>query len=145
MWQLSLPCGKNLATNIFKNNRPWLEVHHQHGLELSFGSFQLHLEIQINNQEKWGKHIIFVSIKVIIFSSSGKLLSALPLLRCQPFEWTLWLWSPPSPAPEEECMKSKPNININDVFKWANPYPNKPITTCLGSALAWIHNRPLSS
>lgn len=46
MWQLSLSCGEHLATNIFKNNRPRLEVHHQHGLELSLGPLQLHLDIQ---------------------------------------------------------------------------------------------------
>lgn len=66
MWQLSLPCGKNLATDIFKNNWPRLEVHHQHGLELSFGPLQLHLDIQ---EQKSGKrfeeNITFVSLTII--------------------------------------------------------------------------------
>lgn len=44
MWQLPLSGGENLATNIFKNNRPRLEVHHQHGLELGLCPLQLHLD-----------------------------------------------------------------------------------------------------
>ena len=43
MWQLPLSGGENLATNVFKNNRPRLEVHHQHGLELGLCPLQLHL------------------------------------------------------------------------------------------------------
>lgn len=46
MWQLPLSRGEHLATNIFKNDRPRLEVHHQHGLELSLGPLQLHLDNQ---------------------------------------------------------------------------------------------------
>lgn len=62
MRQLSLSCGENLATNIFKNNRPRLEVHHQHGLELSLGPLQLHLEIQGRKCLKNIPRIIFVSL-----------------------------------------------------------------------------------
>lgn len=46
MWQLSLSCGENLTTNVFKNNRPWFKVHHQHGLQLSLCPLQLHLSTQ---------------------------------------------------------------------------------------------------
>lgn len=45
MWQLPLSSGENLATNIFKNNRSRLKVHHQHGLELGLCPLQLHLDI----------------------------------------------------------------------------------------------------
>lgn len=53
MGQLSLPCGENLTTNILENNGPRLQVHHQHGLQLSFSSLQLHLDI---HKQKSGEH-----------------------------------------------------------------------------------------
>lgn len=70
MWQLPLPRGENLATNIFKNHRPWLQVHHQHGLELSFGPLQLHLDKQIDCQIKKKKKWNGILIQTILSDSS---------------------------------------------------------------------------
>lgn len=90
----------------------------------------------------------------------------LPLLRFQPSEWTLGLLSPPFPAPGDGGMKQKWRMNIIKVEPFTQeshaPVSNttmmqlscnptfktcycKLVSTCRGSALAWIHSRPLSS
>lgn len=76
MRQLPLARGENLATDIFEDHRPRLEVHHQHGLELSFGSFQLHLDAQDESQEEKPRLALLFGIHMVVSDAVG-----LPLLR----------------------------------------------------------------
>lgn len=87
--QFSLSCGENLPANILENNRPRLQVHHQHGFELSLGSLQLHLLMKAQ-QKKSKRVFIVVYIDFLYFNNSFLLYCCvaelLPLLRCQPSE-----------------------------------------------------------
>lgn len=44
MRQLSMACGQNLPTDILKDDWPGLQIHHQHGFQLSLCSFQFNLQ-----------------------------------------------------------------------------------------------------
>lgn len=152
MGQLSLPCGENLTADVFENNWPRLQVHHQHGLELSFSSLQLHLDMQ---KQKSGEHSNDKMPLLFHHQEKSATSPALPAIwmNSRVMISTIsrtWTWrhegkmtrghQKESHVPESSTNMMQ--LSCNPTFKTCYC---KLVSTCRGSALAWIHSRPLSS